>query len=87
MFLIILLLSVLEPLCEDDNLETLRRKIWDYHTVQRALNDEKATMYQALDRGRQLIQDVQCPELEDSLADFGEHWMQLNNGTSTKLKR
>ena len=69
------------------SLEVLRKRIWDYHTVQKALDDEKALMIKVVDRGHQLLQSVSCPALEGELADFAEHWVHVSNETDTELKR
>ena len=76
-----------EPMQEDDPIDELRRKIWDFHSVQSALAEEKANMYQTVDRGRQLVQGVSCPTLDSDVTEFSEHWVQLNNDVDAELKR
>ena len=72
---------------EDDPLDEIRRKIWDYHTVQRALNEEKPSMYQTVDISHQLLQSVTCPILASKVTVFSEKWVHINNLTDTELKR
>jgi len=67
--------------------EELRRLIWDYHTVEQSLENEKAAMYEIVDRGHQLLQSISCPVLETELAEFADHWVQISNETSTELKK
>jgi hypothetical protein len=69
------------------SIEELRKLIWDYHTIQKALDDEKAVMYEVVDRGHQLLQSVFCPVLESELADFAGQWVHVSNETNTELKR
>ena len=72
---------------QTDTLEEIRHKIWDHNTVQTALDDEKPVLYDVVDRGRQLLQGVTCPELDVELTEFADHWVQINTDTSAKLKR
>ena len=72
---------------EDDDLDELRSKIWDYHTIQRALADEKATLYQVGDKGRHLLQNLKCAPLETKVNKFSENWVQISNSTDNSLKR
>lgn len=71
----------------EEDLEHLRRKIWNYHTIQGALTEEKASMYQCVDKGKQLLQKMVCPSLEADVADFSEQLLRINNDTNTELKR
>ena len=72
---------------EDDPLDELRKKIWEYHTVQRALGEEKASMYELVDKGRQLLQSLACPVLEGEVAEFSDKWVLINSTTDSELKR
>ena len=51
------------------------------------MNEEKAAMYQVIDKGRQLLQSISCPALESDVGDFADSWIQLNNKTDAELKR
>ncbi len=44
-------------------------------------------MYQAADRGRQLLQNVTCPALEADVTDFSDQLLKVNNDTTAELKR
>lgn len=69
------------------SIEDLRKLIWDYHTVEKSLENEKSAMYEIIDRGHQLLQSISCPVLETELADFAERWVQISSETSTELKK
>ena len=69
------------------SIEELRKHIWDYHTVEKSLENEKPAMYEIIDRGHQLLQSISCPVLETELARFAERWVQISNETNTELKR
>ena len=72
---------------ENEPLESLRKRIWDYNTLERSLQEEKATVLQSLDRGRHLLQAVACPALEAEVTECTDSWVKLNNDTQSNVKR
>ncbi|XP_023932384.1 nesprin-1-like [Lingula anatina] len=60
--------------------------IRQHQFVQKRLNDEKAAMYQVVEKGKQLAQRVKCPALETNVATFAERWVAINNATNQELK-
>ena len=68
-------------------LDQLRKVIWNHHNIQKALEERKASMYEVVDQGRQLVHGVQCPGLEAEVTEFAEQWVELSNRCNTEHKR
>ena len=72
---------------ELDTLEEMRRKAWDFNTLERSLADEKVDVLATLDAGRHLLQGVRCLELQADVTACTDAWMTVNNDTNTQLCR
>ncbi|ELT88687.1 hypothetical protein CAPTEDRAFT_175674 [Capitella teleta] len=70
-----------------DALEEIRSKIWNFHSMQSALQERKADVFHVVDKGRQILQAVSCLLLDEELQGFSERWAQLNSEVDSSLKR
>ena len=71
----------------EEPLEGIHQRLEEYRAIQGALNEEKGAMFQAVDRGRQLLKGVSCPALEVKVAEFADQWVTINNNTSQQLRK
>ena len=81
------LFIIFSQLGELDLLEEMRRKIWDFSTLERSLQEEKPSMQTITDRGRHLLQAVTCPALDGDIGEFTEKWLKINNDTAQQLSK
>ena len=72
---------------QEEDIEKLRRRIWEYNTIQGVLTEEKPSMFQCVEKGKQLLQKVTCPALESDVTDFADQLLKINNDTASELKR
>ena len=68
-------------------LEPLRHAVWTRHALQRALLAERPALCELAARGRQLLEAVACPALDEATAEFSGRWVALSNETAAKLKQ
>ena len=76
-----------KPISNDDTLPAIQSKIDIYNRLQRELNDEKPTVFQVVDRGKQLLHSINCPALETLITDLADKWVNLNTDLSHQLKQ
>ena len=76
-----------KPISNDDTLPAIQGKIDMYNRLQRELNDEKPTVFQVVDRGKQLLHSINCPALESLITDLADKWVNLNTDLSHLLKQ
>lgn len=76
-----------KPIANEDTLQTIQNKITTYQRLQRELTEEKPSVFQVVDKGKQLLHSVNCPALEMLVTDLAEKWVDLNTDLSHELKR
>jgi hypothetical protein len=76
-----------KPIANEDTLQTIQNKITTYQRLQRELSEEKPSVFQVVDKGKQLLHSVNCPALEMLVTDVAEKWVDLNTELSHELKR
>jgi DNA repair ATPase RecN len=75
------------PVASDDSIMAIQEKINTYQRLQRELTDEKPTVFQVVDKGKQLLHSLNCPGLESEVTELAEKWVNLNTVLSLELKR
>ncbi|KAL3874929.1 hypothetical protein ACJMK2_037881 [Sinanodonta woodiana] len=75
------------PVSNEDSFHAIQTKINTYQRLQRELNDEKPTVFQIVDKGKQLLHSVNCPALETMITELADKWVDLNASLSQELKR
>ena len=76
-----------KPVSSGDSISTIQDKMSTYQRLQHEMQDNKPTLHQVVDKGKQLLHSVTCAPLESSIADLGEKWVALNTNVSSELKK
>ncbi|CAL1544285.1 unnamed protein product [Lymnaea stagnalis] len=79
--------KVPQPIVSGDSLTTIQDKLSRYKTLQTELADAKNTVFEVVDKGKQILHSINCPSLETDITDLAEKWVSLNTDLSYELKR
>lgn len=58
-----------------------------YKSLQEELADERSSVFEVVDKGKQILHSVSCPSLETAITDLAEKWVSLNTDLTHELKR
>ncbi|GFR84729.1 nesprin-1-like [Elysia marginata] len=58
-----------------------------YKRLQTELADERASVFEVVDKGKQILHSVNCPALEGAVTSLADTWVDLNTDLTHELKR
>lgn len=70
-----------------DSMATIQTKLEKYQQLQHELAEEKGWVFEVVDKGKQILHSLTCPELENSVARLADRWVDLNTSLTQDLKR
>ncbi|XP_076463748.1 nesprin-1-like isoform X5 [Babylonia areolata] len=76
-----------KPIASGDSLATIQDKLDKFKRLQGQLSDERPTVFQAVDQGKQILHSVACPSLEAAITDLADKWVELNTQLVHHLKK
>ncbi|KAL8590281.1 hypothetical protein ACOMHN_006397 [Nucella lapillus] len=76
-----------KPIASGDSLATIQDKLTKFKRLQGQLSDERPTVFQAVDQGKQILHSVGCPALETAVTDLADKWVALNTTLVQQLKK
>ncbi|KAK6181522.1 hypothetical protein SNE40_009358 [Patella caerulea] len=79
--------QVPKSIVSGDSLKTIEGKLTTLLRLQKELSAQKATVFQVVEKGKQILHNITCTSLETSVADLGDKWVDLNTLLSQELKR
>ncbi|GFO48206.1 nesprin-1-like [Plakobranchus ocellatus] len=79
--------QVPRPIASGDSLTTIQDKLGKYKRLQTELADERASVFEVVDKGKQILHSVNCPSLEAAVTDLADTWVDLNTDLTHELKR
>lgn len=75
------------PVSEDDALENVQAKLTKYQTLQQSLNEEKPMVHEIVEKGKQILHSVNCPDLEATVTELADSFVELHSSVSSELHR
>jgi hypothetical protein len=76
-----------KSIASGDSLATIQDKLATFKRLQGQLADERPTVFQAVDRGKQILHSVSCPALEAAVTELADKWVELNTQLVHELKK
>ncbi|RUS76916.1 hypothetical protein EGW08_015319, partial [Elysia chlorotica] len=79
--------QVPRPVASGDSLTSIQDKLAKYKRLQTELADERASVFEVVDKGKQILHSVNCSGLEGTVTNLADVWVDLNTDLTHELKR